>query len=396
MLGREDILTLRLRSLLLPGLLDLNRGLNCSPGAESPGPKTARNPAQVAHHFLSMQAQDFAASLWALGARSGAPQAEVEQAYQQGKVVRSWPMRGTLHTVPAEDIGWLQRLTAAKVLGAGAERRRQHLGLEPAHIEKVREAVTAILAGGRALSREDLMAAVAARGVEVAATWKYHLIWYLAQTGTLVFGPAADGRPLLVLASEWIAAPRALGRDEALAELAARYTASHGPATEDDLAWWSGLGKRDVRAALALAGSRVARERADDGAEYWLAPDLHDADRAASAPTVELLPAFDEHLLGYRDRTVMLDPAHAAPVCPGGNGVFKPTVVVDGVCAGTWRPIARGALGKLRADRPVPVAVTWFDKVAERSADPALLAGAANRYARYLGREWAEVTVAGG
>ncbi|MDR1264046.1 MAG: winged helix DNA-binding domain-containing protein [Propionibacteriaceae bacterium] len=378
MLGDRDLLRLRLRSALLDGGL-------------------AAGPAAVARRFLAMQAQDFPASCWALGLRSGAAVGAVERAYQDGLVVRSWPLRGTLHASPAEDVGWLQRLTSAKVLGASAERRRARLGLDLGQIERVREQVVALLAGGRALDREALLDEVAARGIELSGQWKYHLIWILAQTGTLLFGPVADGQPLLVLADEWVARPRDLGRDEGLAELAARYLDSHGPATVDDLAWWSGLGKREVREGLALAGDRVVQVEAADGGVYWMAATLAD-DTAAAAPPprVDLLPAFDEHLLGYRDRGLTLDPAHAQLICPGGNGIFKPVVLVDGVCAGVWRPLARGGLKRLPQDKPVPVAVNWFDRAARRLADPALLAEAADRYARYLGRERATLTVTAG
>ncbi|MDR1295517.1 MAG: winged helix DNA-binding domain-containing protein, partial [Bifidobacteriaceae bacterium] len=309
-------------------------------GARHPPP---RSPAGVVRHFLAAQAQDFPASQWALGLRSGVGLADVERAYLDGQVVRSWPMRGTLHAVAADDVGWLQRLTSAKVLGASAERRRQHLGLDARHIERVRECAIGVLAGGRALARGTLFGEVAARGIEVSDPWKYRLIWFFAQTGTLVFGPVADGEPLLVLAEEWIAHPRNLDREEGLAELAARYVASHGPACLDDLSWWSGLGKREVREGLALAGDRVVRFDGDDGTTYWMSPELADA-AGAGPPSagVALLPAFDEHLLGYRDRTAMLAPGHAASICPGGNGVFRPVVVVDGVCAGTWRAAPRG------------------------------------------------------
>jgi hypothetical protein len=351
----------------------------------------AGSPAEVARHFLAVQAQDFPASRWALGLRCGSGEASVGQAYRDGEIVRSWPMRGTLHAVPAEDLGWLQPLTSARVLGATAEGRRVRLGLDRAVIEQVREGVTAALAGGRALNRDALFAELAAGGLAVEASWKYHLVWFLAQTGTLVFGPVAGGEPLLVLADRWIGRPRNLGRDEALAELAARYVASHGPATSDDLAWWAGLGKRAAARALALAGDRVARLEVS-GAAYWVSPALADAARPPSRRRLALLPAFDEYLLGYRDRSAVLDPAFAPLVCPGGNGVFKPVVVVDGVVAGTWSAAPRGALARLAPDRPVPISVAWFDQAPQNQADPADLQAAADVYARYLGRERAQVT----
>jgi hypothetical protein len=298
-------------------------------------------------------------------------------------------MRGTIHLTPAQDVGWLRDLTSAKALGAPAERRRSNLGLTLGRVETVREAVIETLTGGAALPRDVLLEAVSARGVRIEDHWRYHLIWFLAQTGTLVLGPIQDGRPSLVLANEWIANPRRLERDEALAELAARYVNSHGPAQADDLAWWSGLGKRDVAKALNLAGDRVTQLNGEDGGTYWVSPALAGSQAISG---VALLPAFDELLLGYRDRSLTLDRAQASAVCPGGNGVFKPVVVANGICVGTWRAPARGALKKLAIDQPVPVAVTWFNKESSRLAARPLVAAAANRYARYLGRRRAAVT----
>jgi hypothetical protein len=380
MLTDRDLLALRLRSLLLAGS----------------GPA---GPAQVAGHFLALQGQDLPASMWALGVRCGATLTEVEQAYRDGQVVRSWPMRGTLHVVPPQDLGWMQRLTSARLLGKSAQRRQAQLGLEAHQIGKVDECVREVLAGGRVADRNALLDEVAGRGIEIRDHWRYHLIWHLAQTGTLVFGPVVNGQAMLALASEWIKDPRDLGRQEGLAELAARYVASHGPTTAGDLAWWSGLGKRQAAEALALAGDRVvqlgAADGAGGGAGFWIAPQLVDAPRPDPSGVV-LLPAFDEYLLGYRDRRLALDPAHAPAVCPGNNGVFKALVAVGGVCAGTWRPVPRGALARLPQDKPIQLAVRWFDQAANRAADPAMLYQAALAYARYLGRDQVEVTATSG
>ncbi|MDR1450086.1 MAG: winged helix DNA-binding domain-containing protein [Propionibacteriaceae bacterium] len=374
MLNRPDLLALRLRALLLAG-------------------NQADGPAAVVRHFLALQAQDFPALLWAVGQRAGVDLAAVEQACKDGQIVRSWPLRGTLHVTLAEDVAWLRRLLAAKALGVSAQRRRERLGLTLQDIETVRAGVVEALAGGRALSREALLAELSSRGIVVESNLLYHLIWFLSQTGLLLFGPVVDGEPLIVLTDEWVKSSRVLDREEGLAELAARYVCSHGPASVDDLAWWAGLGKREAAQALALAADRAVRVVSDDGVAYWMSPAL----AASEAPAgLALLPAFDEHLLGYRDRTLMLDPDHASAVCPGGNGIFKPVVAVDGKCVGTWRSLARGALKRWPVDKPVPLTVTWFDRTVSRRADPQLLAAAADRYARYLGRGQAEVIIAAG
>ncbi|MDR0431813.1 MAG: winged helix DNA-binding domain-containing protein [Bifidobacteriaceae bacterium] len=346
------------------------------------------SPVEVGKRYLAMQGQDFFASLWALGVRSGGTLAQVEAAFNSGELIRSWPMRGTLHVVPAEDIGWMQRLTSARLLGTSLRTRWRRLGLDEPALEKAREVAVAALSEGKALTRDGLLACFGSAGLVLSPQHKYHHIWYLSQTGTLVFGPIRDGEHLLVLADEWITAPRDLDREEGLAEVAARYVASHGPATVEDLAWWCGLGKRAVAEGLALAGDRVVSVTGDSGQTYWVRPETLDQPNDG----VLLLPAFDEHLLGYADRSLLLPSDHASVLCPGNNGMFKPAVVVNGVCVGTWKGVPRGTLRKLPADAPVPVAVTGFTATHGKRLPQRLLQQAADNYAQFLGHPAAAIT----
>jgi hypothetical protein len=347
------------------------------------------SPAKVGRRFLAMQGQDFFASLWALGVRSGGALAEVEAAFNSGELIRSWPMRGTLHVVPAEDIGWLQRLASAKLLGTSLQTRWRRLGLDEPALEKAREVAVAALGGGRALTRDGLFDCFREAGLAAFPQHNYHHIWYLSQTGTMVFGPIRDGEHLLVLADEWITAPRQLDREEALAEVAARYVAAHGPATVEDLAWWCGLGKRAVAEGLALAGGRVVSVSGEDGRTYWINPETPGQPNDG----VLLLPAFDEHLLGYTDRRLMLPSGHASTLNPGNNGMFKPAVVVNGVCVGTWKGIPRGTLRRLPDSAPVPVTVTGFTAASGKRLPKRGLRQAADDYARFLGHPAAAVTL---
>jgi len=290
----------------------------------------------AARAMLAVQGQDPVAAQWALGSRvAQATRADVFEAFQRGSIVRSWPMRSTVHVMAAEDLGWLQRLTLDRVMGDAA-RRREQLGLELATLERMRDIAVTELQGGRALPRAELIAAFGRDGIVMQQGWAYHAVWFLSQTGTLVFGPPSGQRDnLIVLADEWITAPKMFEGDAALAELAARYAASHGPATVADLCWWTKMTVASVKRAFAIAESsgRVARVRCAD-TEYWLSAqaDLRDA---ASVPDLRLLPAFDETLLGYRDRGAVLAAERARDVMSS-NGIASPTILADGRIAGTW------------------------------------------------------------
>jgi len=136
------------------------------------------------------------------------------------------------------------------------------------------------------------------------------------------------------LLEELVPAPRRLERDEALGELAFRYFRSHGPATVRDLARWSGLTIRDARRGLAVCGRQLTTLDLD-GVTYHLSPAT--LAQPSHNRIVRLLPGFDEYLLGSGDRSAALAPEHGHAVVPGGNGMFKPTIVANGEVVGTWR-----------------------------------------------------------
>lgn len=313
------------------------------------GPSAA-TATEAVRWLTAAQAQDWGGVLTSVALRTASgTRADVEAAADAGEVVRSWPMRGTLHLVAAEDLSWMLRLTAPRVV-AGAARRRARLGLDAGQLEHARKLAVDALAGGRRLRRDDLLAAWNEGGLDTAGQRGYHMLWHLAQTGTLCLGPVQGGEQLIVLVDEWIPRPRRPEREEALGELAERYFRGHGPATVKDFARWTNLLAADVRAGVELARPRLARVDVD-GVEYLMdprTPDLLDACRQ-SARGVFLLPGFDELILGYQDRSAVLPAEFADRIVPGGNGVFRPTVVSDGRVVGTWRHTGRGARRTLEA-----------------------------------------------
>jgi hypothetical protein len=299
---------------------------------------------EAVRRLTAVQGQDFPGALTSVALRTaGRERKGVEAALDDGEVVRSWPMRGTLHLVPAEDLHWLLELLGPRVV-AGAATRRANLGLTEADTERAREVAVTALSGGGRMRRETLLGAFTDGGVEITGQRGYHLLWYLCQTGTLCLGPTDEGEQLFVLLDEWIPSPRRLERDEALGELVHRYFAGHGPATVADLVRWAGSTVRDVRAGLAIARPHLASLDVE-GTEHLMDPATPDRLAACrdEARGVFLLPGFDEFVLGYADRRAILDPRFADRIVPGGNGMFLRTVVCDGRIVGTWRVTGRGA-----------------------------------------------------
>jgi hypothetical protein len=293
--------------------------------------------------MTAMQAQDLQAALWAVGQRvPGARADDVRGALDRGEIVRSWPMRGTLHLLAPEDLKWMLAITSDRLIRGMAGRHRE-LEIDARDVEASREAALELVHGGRPATRQQLFAALAAAGQSTAGQRGIHLLGMLCQRAWLVQGPLAGNQQLITAFEEWIPKSRELDRAEGIAELLLRYMLSHGPATERDFAWWSNTPLTEVRAALARVKDQLVGLEYG-GATYWLSPATAALleDGVPGQRTVLALPGFDEFLLGYTDRSLVLAPHHADKIVPGGNGMFKKTIVAGGVVIGTWAAPARG------------------------------------------------------
>lgn len=305
------------------------------------------------------QGQDYPGSMLSLALRtSGRSLEAVRAAYDQGQIVRSWPVRGTLFVVAAEDLGWIRDLSAEKLIGATGKRRKQ-LGLTPPVLRRAEQVAVEALQGG-GLTRPRLLRRWEQEGLQVGQGSGYHLLSYLALRGLVCQGPTEGAEQRFVLVDEWIRAPRRLERDQAVRELLRRYVEARGPVPLEDFCWWSKLGKVEARAALADVRDELAVADVE-GREHWLAADLPDRyasqTRATAAPL--LVPGFDEVVLGYGDRRAVLSKAEEALVVPGGNGVFKATVLHRGRAVGTWRrPTRQGAPVRVQPFGTLPAAVS--------------------------------------
>ncbi|MFF0467658.1 winged helix DNA-binding domain-containing protein [Micromonospora zamorensis] len=329
--------------------------------------------AEVVQWFGAMQAQDLASGLWSLGARlPGQSVADVRAALERREALRTWPMRGTVHLVPPADARWMLELTGVRSL-AGAATRRAQLGLTETDADRAVDVLGSAMAGGGRLTRAQCLAALRAAGVGTDGQRGYHLLWYASVRGVTCVAPNLGTEQTFALLDEWAPESRHLERDEALALLAHRYVRGHGPVTAREFAGWTGLTLTDARRGLAAADDLLSTVRVDGE------PMHVDAALADTAPPplddMIVLPGFDEYLLGYRDRSLMLDPAHQAAVVPGNNGIFQATVVRSGRVVGVWkRKVGRTA---------VTVTVqplTTLDAAARARVEQAL-----GRYADFLG-----------
>ena len=306
-------------------------------------PRTA-GVADLVGALLAVQAQDLRAARLALRARAaGLTAAGVDAALtDERSVVVTWLMRGTLHLVGRDDYPWLLGLAAPTRLSTSRRRLAQE-GVSAADANRAVGIVERALADAGPLTRPELAERLAAAGIRTEGQATPHLLMLAALRGIAVLGPLReDGAHAFALTRDWLGrAPAAelagAERDAALAELARRYLAAHGPAAPADLAAWSGLPLRDARAGLRAIGAGLAEGEGD-------LVDLATRAPEPGAVPARLLPAFDPYLLGWKDRAFAVPARHAERVRPGG-GMLRATATVDGLAVGTWS--ARGGVVEL-------------------------------------------------
>jgi len=303
-----------------------------------------RTPAEVVSHLGAIQAQDYVGGKWAIGLRlPDATEADIEGAIAERAIVRTWPMRGTLHFVPAGDVRWMLALMASRVVTGNAGRYRQ-LELDEGTFELAKDVLIRALSGGNQLTRQALYRLLVGAGITLEGTGRLdsgqtrglHILAYHAQTGLICYGLHQGKQPTFALLDEWVPPARTLEREEALAELTKRYFTSHGPATAPDFAWWSGLPLRDVRTGVELAGAQIDHMEID-GVEYFIGAET--SVEIKHLPALHLLPPFDEYTVAYRDRSAVVATDHKGLASSG--GVFRPVIVVNGRVVGTWKAIVR-------------------------------------------------------
>jgi hypothetical protein len=328
---------------------------------------------EVVRWLGAVQAQDYTGAKWALGQRvKGCRDADVEQLCQDGRILRTHVLRPTWHFVLPDDIRWMLALTAPRVRAAMAYYDRK-LALDDAVYGRSQEVMVRTLAGGQARTRQELGRAHAAAGIEASGQRLGHLMMRAELDAVITSGPRRGKQFTYALLDERAPSGRRLARDEALAELAGRYFASHGPALPGDFAWWSGLTVGDARRGIASASPRLASATVD-GKTYWFAPGAVRGG-ARGTPSVHLLPNYDELVVAYRDHAPSLAPGVAPKLRARPEAVANHLVVVDGRVVGGWR--RREAKGAMTVETML---VTRLDGRAR-----AALAAAAARFQAFLG-----------
>jgi hypothetical protein len=331
-----------------------------------------QRPSEIVALLGAVQAQDYLGAFWAIGLRSASStEADIEQAIEARTIVRTWPMRGTLHFVASADVGWMLELLTPPIIAA-SRRRQQQLELDDKTLARCRASFVKALQGGRRLTRDAIYSLLEVARISTGSQRGYHILWRLAQEGIICFAAREGKQPTFALLDEWVKPAKKLKREEALAELTKRYFIGHGPATLQDFAWWSGLKISEAKAGLEMVASSLRKETSRT-AIYWTSPES--TARPAEVPMACLLPGFDEYLLGYTDRSAVLDPQHAQKLIPDNNGRFLSTMIMNGRVVGRWRRV----LGK----KAVVLTMEPFASLEKLEKEAFITA--AERYSEFIG-----------
>ena len=332
------------------------------------------SPVDVVRWFGAIQSQDLPASLYAIGLRMrDATESIVERALSAGSIVRSWPMRRTIHCMAAEDVRWMMRMLAPRGI-ARMKPYHRAMSITDDEIARAGNVIESALARDTQLTRAELYERLNAEGVVTKtpdiAERGLHLLVHWAQAGLICLAARRGKQPTFALLDHWTPRGRDLSGDDALREIATVYLRAHAPATAKDFAWWSGLTMADVKRALHLAGDLLHAARID-GVEYWL---IRNAPEPIADPVnVRLLPAFDEYTVAYADRSFAADVSLLPSISHG----LAPNILIEGRIAGTWKRtvLAQGSVAI------TPSLVRRLDKKERMS-----LAGEIKRYAEFLER----------
>lgn len=326
-------------------------------------------PQKVVAYMGAMQAQDLEMSKWAVGLRlPNSTQTHIENALNDGKLVRTHILRPTWHIISGQDIRWMMALTGKniKTLAGTYERK---LGMDAALFTKANDLMVKALEGGKSLTRQELMQELEKGGIKTDSSRAVHFMMN-AETDAIVCNGTPKGKEITyALLDEKVPKGLILNKEESLFALAQRYFRSHSPATLQDFHWWSGLSMTDARAGLQSIQSDL-EQMEYEGKSYFIHKEIEISNLEDS---IFILPAFDEYCVSYKDRSAVFD-KHLQGQAITSNGIFKPIIVINGKVEGVWKRTIQ--------KNKVLIETTFFD--ASKKLDIEKMQSAAKAFGDFL------------
>lgn len=324
------------------------------------------NPSDVVAHMGAIQAQEYRLMRWAVAMRTSNPSAEAfQKAFNDGRIIRIHLLRGTWQLVAAEDYAWMMSLCSEKarttILGW---MHSNHIILPNDEQRQVRDILERTVGDKGSVTKEDFAQALVANGIAMTDQRLSYHIRMGELNGYLVSGDLLPMKATYALTSAKVKASQPLTREESLALLARKYFQSHQPATLEDFIWWSGMNKGDCQRGMTLLGNELHTEHFGERTFYILDSCRTHGYRNGKT---HLIPPYDEYLIGYKSRDLVLDPTHRH-LAHNNSGIFNPIVAHNGIVCGNWSPFRKA------------LEATFFPGM-----EPVSLQAAWEKYARFAG-----------
>ena len=311
-------------------LTEISNARLISQKIDPPGFKTAK---EIVSWMGAIQAQDYSMAKWAIGIRlNDTSDTIIESSIDRGEIIRIHILRPTWHFVSADDIYWMLQLSSPKI-NSSLKSRHKQLELTESVISKTNSILERMLYGGTSLTRDELAGEFRKAGINTEANRLSHILFRAEMDRIVCSGPKKENKLTYSLLQERVPDKKSLSKDESLAELAKRYFHSRCPATLEDFIWWSNLSISDARKAINSVKSDLFQETI--GKKSYLIPNTFSG-KVPGNSSLYLLPAYDEFLISYKDRSSSLSSIYNKKTVSD-NGIFHPSIVVNGQVAGLWK-----------------------------------------------------------
>ena len=294
------------------------------------------NPTEVVHYMGAMQAQEYRLMRWAVEMRTSKPSHKAfKKAFDEGRIIRIHLMRGTWQLVSAEDYWLMIDLFAPKAIAVTKGWMSSNkICIPDEEIMRIRDILAQTAADLGSATKEDLVRALAEKGISLDDHRLSYHIRMAEMSGTLCSGELLPMKATYALTANKVKQKVQMKKDEALAYFTRKYFQSRQPATLEDFVWWSGLNVSDCRKGIALLGDTIHVEKWR-GRDFYLTDDCRT--RGFRKGKFLLIPPYDEYLISYKSRDIVLPPEHRHHA-HNNSGIFQPVIAYDGTICGNWSP----------------------------------------------------------
>ena len=294
------------------------------------------DPAEVVGHFGAMQAQEYRMMRWAVAMRTRRPSATAfKAAFDSGRIIRLHLMRGTWQLVSADDYWpWLDLCAPKAIAVTKGWMHSNKIDIPHKEVINIRDILAQTAADMGSVTKEDLVQALAERDIHMDAHRLSYHIRMAEMSGTICSGDLLPMKATYALTAHKMKPSGKMDRDEALMLFTHKYFQSHQPATLEDFVWWSGLNISDCRKGIALLGDTIHTVKWK-GREFYLTDDCRT--RGFRKGKFLLIPPYDEYLIGYKSRDIVLPKEHTHRA-HNNSGIFQPVIAHDGIICGNWSP----------------------------------------------------------